>query len=151
VKVSDLLHILARFLHIGSVILFLGGAVYARWVLNPVLNVLPEAMRMQAAAGAQLRYRNTLYTLLVLIVISGLYNFLTYSGPRHSQSYQIWFGVKMLLVAHLLATAVLWATSPYGDAAIGGKSKQRLLSITISGGIVVLISAYLRSLTLRGL
>jgi hypothetical protein len=150
--VTDLfLHVLARFIHIASVILFLGGVVYARQVLLPVLNVLPEALKMQAAAGAQLRYRTTLYTLLALIVLSGLYNFLSYSGPKHGNSYQIWFGVKMLLVAHLLATSVLWATSPYGDVAIGGKSKRRLLSIAISGLIVVLISAYLRALTLRGL
>ncbi len=70
------LHILFRYLHIISVILFLGGVVYARQVLSPVLNVLPEDLRMQAAAGAQLRYRATLYTLLVVIVVSGLYNFL---------------------------------------------------------------------------
>ncbi|HEY3937129.1 MAG TPA: hypothetical protein VGL97_06845 [Bryobacteraceae bacterium] len=145
------LNIFVRFVHIGSVILFLGGVVYARQVLVPVLNVLPDASRMQAAAGAQLRYRATLFTLLALIVLSGLYNFFTYSGPKHGQSYQIWFGVKMLLVAHILASAILWGTSPYGDVAIAGKGKRRLISIAISGFLVVLISAYLRSLTLRGL
>jgi len=76
--VTDLLlHTLARFIHISSVILLLGGIVYARQVLVPVLNVLPEDKRMQAAAGSQLRYRTTLFSLLALIVISGLYNFLT--------------------------------------------------------------------------
>jgi uncharacterized membrane protein len=150
--VTDLvLHILFRYLHVASVILFLGGVVYARQVLSPVLNVLPEDLRMQAAAGAQLRYRATLYTLLTVIVLSGLYNFLTYSGPKHGQTYQIWFGIKMLLVAHILVSAVLWATSPYGDVTVAGKSKRRLLSIAISGLIVVLISAYLRSLSLAGL
>jgi hypothetical protein len=34
---------------------------------------------------------------------------------------------------------------------VAGKSKRRLVGIAISGLIVVLISAYLRSLTLRGL
>jgi uncharacterized membrane protein len=150
--VTDLvLHILFRYLHVASVILFLGGVVYARQVLSPVLNVLPEDLRMQAAAGAQLRYRATLYTLLLVIVLSGLYNFLTYSGPKHGQTYQIWFGIKMLLVAHILVSAVLWATSPYGDVTVAGKSKRRLLSIAISGLIVVLISTYLRSLSLAGL
>ena len=146
-----LLHTLARFIHISSVILLLGGIVYARQVLVPVLNVLPEDKRMQAAAGSQLRYRTTLFSLLALIVISGLYNFLTYSGPMHSQAYQIWFGIKMLLVAHILATGILWALSPYGDVEIAGKSKHRLISLGVAGFIVVLISAYLRSLTLRGL
>ena len=132
-------------------IVFLGGVFYARQVLVPVLDTLPEDVRMQSAAGAQIRYRTTLYVLLILIVISGLYNFLTYPGPKHGQAYQMWFGIKMLLVAHIAATAILWGTSPYGDVTIAGKSKRRLASMAISGLMVVLISAYLRSLTLSGL
>lgn len=148
---ADLLFfsVLFRFLHISSVIALLGGIFYARQVLVPTLNSLPEDVRVQAADGAQRRYRSTLYTLLILIVGSGLYNFLT--GPKHSSAYQMWFGIKMLLVAHIIAAAILWVTSPYGDAIVAGKSKHRLMSVALSGLIVILISAYLRSLTQRGL
>jgi hypothetical protein len=138
-----------RFIHIGCVALFIGGVAYARQVLGPTLNSLPEDVRKQTAATTQIRWRTTLYVLLGLIVASGLYNF--FAGSKHGQSYQIWFGIKMLFVAHILASAVLWAISPYGDIEIGGKRKNRLLSITVSGLIVIGISAYLRSLTLRGL
>ena len=142
-------HLISRFVHITSVILFLGGVFYARQVLVPVLNVLPEDTRMSSAAGAQLRFRTVLWTLLILIVGSGLYNLL--AGPKHTPTYHMWFGIKMLLVAHILATAILWGTSPYGDVTVAGKSKHRLASMTVSGLIVVAISAYLRSLTQRGL
>jgi uncharacterized membrane protein len=142
-----LLHVFSRFIHIISAILLLGGVFYARLVLTPVLNILPEDKRMQAAAGAQLRYRATLFTLVALSLLSGVYNFLQTS---HSRQYHIAFGIKMLAVLHIYATAILWATSPYGDVNFAGKSKRRLLSITIAGFIVVLISAYLRSLTLAG-
>jgi uncharacterized membrane protein len=143
------LRLLFRFIHIVSVILLLGGVVYARQVLVPTLNDLPEEMRKRAARETQERYRTTLFTLLFLIVGSGLYNFLT--GPKHGETYQIWFGIKMLLVAHIAATAILWAISPYGDVIADGRGKRRLASIGISGILVVLISAYLRSLTQRGL
>jgi hypothetical protein len=123
--------------------------VYARQVLVPTLNSLPEDIRLETAGRAEKKYRNTLFTLLVLIVGSGFYNLL--GGPKHSYAYQMWFGVKMLLVAHIISAAILWATSPYGDITVAGKSKHRLVSIAISGLIVVFISAYLRSLTQRGL
>jgi hypothetical protein len=148
---DSIVHLISRFVHIFSVILFLGGVAYSWQVLRPLLNELPESLRMQAAAGAQLRHRTALYVLLGLIILSGFYNFLTYAGPKHTQAYQIAFGIKMLLVAHMLSSAILWATSPYGDVTVAGKGKHRLLSIAIAGVIVVLISAYLRSLTLQGL
>ena len=141
------LRVISRFIHVISAIFLLGGVFYARRVLTPVLNVLPEEQRMPAAAGAQLRYRSILFTLVTLSLLSGVYNFLQ---TPHSRQYHIAFGIKMLCVLHIYATAILWATSPYGDVDFAGKSKRRLLSITIVGIIVVLISAYLRSLTQRG-
>jgi uncharacterized membrane protein len=143
------LHWIFRFIHVGTAVLFIGGVFYARQVLVPVLDVLPEDARMSSAAGAQLRFRSVLWTLLALIVGSGLYNFFT--GPKHTAAYHAWFGIKMLLVAHILATAILWGTSPYGDVAVGGRAKHRLTSMTISGILVIAISAYLRSLSQRGL
>ncbi len=146
-----LLHVLSRFIHISSAILLLGGAFYARQVLVPILSSLPSGQVETAARTSQVRFRTTLWSLLVLIVLSGLYNFTTYSGPRHSSSYQMWFGIKMLLVLHILATAILWGTSPYAGEISIGKSNRRLLGMVISGFVVVFISAYLRSLSQRGL
>jgi len=144
-----LFHVLFRFIHIGSVIVLLGGVVYARQVLVPTLNSLPEEIRVEAAVRSQARYKTTVFTLLVLIVGSGLYNLL--GGPKHSYAYQLWFGIKMLLVAHIAASTALWALSPYGDVTVAGKGKRRLLSIAISGLVVVLISSYLRWLSQHGL
>jgi hypothetical protein len=143
--IEILIHVLARFIHIICAVFLLGGCFYARYVLTPVVNVLPEDKRMQAAAGSQLRYRSMLFILVGLSLLSGAYNFL--QAP-HSKIYHIAFGIKMLLVLHIYATAILWATSPYGDVNISGKGKHRLISITIAGLLVVLISAYLRSLSL---
>jgi hypothetical protein len=151
VTLDIFLHVLMRFIHISSVILFVGGVVYARQIVFPLLDSMPQDLQIQSGARVQSRYRSTLFTLLTLIILSGLYNFLTFNGPKHSSSWQMWFGIKMLLVLHLLATGILWATSGYSDIAASAKSKKRLTSMAISGLIVVLISAYLRSLTQRGL
>ncbi|MFL6416684.1 MAG: hypothetical protein ACJ74Y_13560 [Bryobacteraceae bacterium] len=146
-----ILHLLSRFVHISSAILLLGGAFYARQVLVPVMSFLPSGQVEAVALTSQSRFRTTLWSLLVLIVLSGLYNFTTYSGPKHTSTYQMWFGIKMLLVLHVLATAVLWGTTPYSGEASIGKSNRRLRGMVISGFLIVLISAYLRSLSQRGL
>lgn len=146
-----ILHLVFRFLHISSVILLLGGAFYARKVVLPILSSLPSGQIDATALIGRSRFRTTLWTLLVLIVLSGLYNFTTYSGPKHSSAYHMWFGIKMLLVLHILATAILWGTTPYSGEVSIGKSNKRLLSMVISGFIAVFISAYLRSLSQRGL
>jgi hypothetical protein len=143
------LAVLMRFLHIASVAGLVGGALYARAALTPVLNALPEAQRASSAQRAQARFRTSLFVLLVLVVFSGLYSFLT--GPKHTSTWHMMFGIKMLLVLHILATAILWATSPYGDVAVGGKGKRRLASIVISGLLAILVASYLRHLTALGL
>lgn len=139
-----LLHVLARFLHVGSAIVLLGGIFYARQVFVPTLNRLPEEMRASSFSFGQKQFQGTLWTLLGLSVLTGLYNLLT--GPKHTSDYHMWFGIKMLAVLHFLATAILWSTSTQIV-----KGNRRLLSLTISGFIIVLISAYLRSLSQRGL
>lgn len=146
---SVVLHIVFRFIHIVSVVMLIGGLFYARRVLTPVLNTLPEDIRGRTASETQQRFRKPLFLLLVLIVGSGLYNVLT--GPHHTRNYEIWFGIKMLLVAHIIAASILWVTSPYGDVSVAGKGKHRLLSLIISGFIVIAISSYLRSFTLPGM
>jgi hypothetical protein len=141
-----LLPVLMRFIHIGSVILFLGGTIYARQVVSPLLASLPATLQESSANAVRTRYRGTLFTLLGLIVLSGLYNFLV-AAPKHTSTWQMWFGIKMLLVLHVLTTAILWATQP----SVAAKSDRRLLGIAISGFLIVFISAYLRWLTQHGL
>lgn len=148
---SGFFSVIVRFLHIGSVVGLVGGALYARLAVVPALNMLPPAEREQPARTAQAKYRGTLFTLLVLVVASGLYNGFGPGAPVHGRQWQMWFGIKMLFVLHLLATAVLWAVSPYGDIAVDGTGKRRLLSLVISGFITILIGDYLRYLTSHSL
>jgi hypothetical protein len=57
----------------------------------------------------------------------------------------------MLLVLHILSTAILWVTSPYGDIAVGGKGKRRLAQLVIIGLITIFVGTYLHYLTSLGL
>ncbi|HXE10750.1 MAG TPA: hypothetical protein VN633_01435 [Bryobacteraceae bacterium] len=149
--ISGFFSVFMRFLHIACVAGLIGGALYAKWAMEPALNALPEAERGQAAKTTQLKFRGILYTILVLLVISGIYNGFGPGTHQHSTQWQIWFGIKMLLVLHILSTAILWVTSPYGDIAVGGKGKRRLAQLVVIGFITIFIGTYLHYLTSLGL
>lgn len=108
-----------RWLHIASVIVLLGGIFYARMVVG------------ELAPG----FKPMAYAAIGGILASGTYNFL--SKTAVSTNYQIWFGIKMLLVLHVFATTILY------------RGKQRILTgIVIAGALIIAISGYLRWISL---
>jgi hypothetical protein len=145
---NSLLAVLIRFVHIGSAAALVGGVLYARLAALPALSGLGTAEQAQTAQGAQTRFRITLFTLLVLIVLSGIYNYV--GGQPHGAQWQMWFGIKMLLVLHFVATAIMWATSPVRDQAGLNKGKRRLAGMVISGFLAILAANYMHYLTLHG-
>ena len=113
------LPIAMRWLHIVSVIVLLGGVFYARVVVGDL------------APG----FRPVAYWAIGGILASGIYNFV--SKTAVSTNYQVWFGIKMLLVLHVFATTILY------------RGKKRLLTgVVIAGTIIVAISGYLRWISL---
>lgn len=114
-----LLHVGMRWLHIASVVVLLGGVSYAL-VTDGVL--------------AQ-RFKPVAYGAIGGILISGTYNFL--SKPSFPPHYQMWFGIKILLVLHIFAAIILYRGKP-----------RSLTGIAISGAVVIAISGWLRWLSL---
>jgi hypothetical protein len=74
------------------------------------------------------------------ILGSGLYNFLSKSSfPPH---YQMWFGIKMLLVLHVFAVLLIYRPETH-------RSKPRMLTgIVLSGAAIVALSGVLRWLSI---
>ena len=112
--------IAARWVHLVSVIVLLGGVFYAR----------------VAVGDLSLQFKPIAYTAIGGILISGLYNFLSKSSPP--PHYHVWFGIKVVLALHVFAATILYR----------GK-KRALTGIVISGAIIVAISGYLRWITLK--
>lgn len=78
------------------------------------------------------------YTVLVTILASGIYNYVTHFP--HPAVYQAWFGLKLLFVAHIFAVAILYAMRDVDEA----KRERWAAGIVVSGLIVIGISSYLR-------
>jgi uncharacterized membrane protein len=141
--VRAVLGVCMRWIHIASVITLIGGYIYARFVLAPALATFPPSQAEAVGAAVVRSFRGLLYTVLVTVIGSGIYNFAMKGS--YPPGYQMWFGIKMLLVLHIAASAILYSVRESGQA----KRNRTALSIAISGLVVVAISAYLRYLSLR--
>lgn len=136
------LTILIRWIHIASVVALIGGFLFARVALAPALRGLPENERRAAGKRAVAGFRPVIYTVLVTILGSGIYNYVT--GFPHRFAYQAWFGLKLLFVAHIFAVAILYALRDVDEA----KRERWTAGIVVSGLIVIGISGYLRWISL---
>lgn len=119
------LGLIMRWIHITSVVILIGGVIYARFLCS-----------------YSPRFRNWIYLAMVGLLGSGLYNFLMKAS--YPPGYHMWFGIKMLLVLHIFATAILVAI-PSNDER---KRARRMTSIAAVALVVFLISSYLRSISL---
>jgi putative copper export protein len=131
-----MLGLLMRWIHIASVTILLGGVVYARYVVYPVLS----GQKSLLAAMAE-RWSGWIYASLAGILVSGIYNYLTKTSYPHG--YHMWIGIKFLLVLHILAVMFLMARVK-DDAE---KRARWMKGVVFSGAVILLISAYLRWLS----
>jgi uncharacterized membrane protein len=132
-----------RWIHVASVVTLLGGFIYARFVLAPALASIPTSEGEVIGNAAARSFRPVLYTVLVTVIGSGIYNYATKAS--FPPSYHMWIGIKLLLVLHIASAAILYSVRA-PDAA---KRNRTALGIVISGLIVIAISNYLRYLSLR--
>ncbi|MGH7248872.1 MAG: hypothetical protein ACREH9_12275 [Pseudomonadota bacterium] len=123
---------LMRWLHISSVVVLLGGIFYAR-------------LAYAGGGGPALapRFRPVIWVTLVTLIGSGLYNF--FSKTSYAPHYQMWFGIKMLLVLHIVAALLLLTKAGMDDA----RRLRSMTGIIISGALVVAISGWLRWISLH--
>jgi len=138
---DELLSIFLRWLHISSVLVLLGGVIYARWILQPALLALPEDPRRQTSERLASSFRPWIIGAVAALLVSGLYNLIT--KPNTPAGYHMVFGLKMLLALHVFAVAFLLGKPGVEE----GKRARWMSGITVSGLIIVALSAYLRWLS----
>jgi cytochrome bd-type quinol oxidase subunit 2 len=119
----DFVGIAVRAIHIISVVVLIGAAVYATHTRSKLLE----------------SFRPHIYGAMALLVGTGFYQFLTMTS--YPKGYHMWFGIKMLFALHILTVYLLVALGR------GDESKQRrwMSGIAFSGVAAIVIAAILRS------
>ena len=132
---AEELSVLMRWLHIASVACLSGGMIYG-WIAAGAAAALGPEARAGLAERTAAAFRPLVMLSIALLTISGIYNLL--SNPGHTLRYHVALGVKLLLVAHVFAVAVLM-TQPHHPRRV-----RLMAGGAISGLIVIGIAAYLR-------
>ena len=150
---------LIQWIHVGSVVLLIGGFFFLRVILLPAAKVLPEDQRPKLVDAAFRRFRVVVWTALLTILFSGVYNFIAFLRSTGSFSqdlpkepvqdlstYILVLGVKIFIVFIIFTFGVL-LTFPYPVFAPIQRRPAPWLNLTlILGLIVIFLSAFLRRL-----
>ena len=131
----EILTVIMRWIHIASMATLVGGMVFGRLVMAPSIAELSPDARESLAAQAANRYRPMVWAAMIGLVLSGVYRLL--STPGHRPFYQMLFGIKMLLVLHVFAVAIL-IVKP-----VNPRRTRMMTGVMISGLTIILISAWL--------
>jgi len=132
-----------RWIHIASVVTLIGGFIYARFVLAPALASAAPAERSSLTAAVQGAFRPLLFTVIATVLISGIYNYAT--KVSYPPGYHMWMGIKLLLVLHIISSAILDSVRAPNPA----KSSRTALWIVITGLMAIALANYLRYLSLK--
>lgn len=133
---ADVLFVLMRWLHISSVATLIGGMIFGRVVMAHAAEGLSPDSRESFMDKAAMLYRPLVFTAMAALLISGTYNILSNLG--HTPLYHMLLGIKLLLVMHVFAVALLVAR-PHNP-----RRPRLMAGAAMSGLAIIAISAYLR-------
>ena len=138
---TDALSVIMRWLHLTSVVVVIGGVLYARFVIAPALAMLPAQEQETLGSAMAERYRSLLWLAILLLTATGLYNMIM--NVSRGALYQSLLGIKLLLVLHVFAVGLL-IVRPKNP-----KRSRQMTGLVISGLIIIALSAVLRQLHLN--
>ena len=130
---TDVLFVLMRWLHISSVATLIGGMIFGRAVMSQAAEGLSPETRESFLDKAAMLYRPLVFAAMGGLLISGTYNILTNLG--HTPLYHALLGIKLLLVMHVFAVAIL-ITRPHNP-----RRSRMMAGAAISGLAIIAISA----------
>ena len=151
----EFLPVLMQWLHVGSVVLMIGGFFFLRVVLLPTAKVLPDPQKTQIIEAAFRRFRVIVWIALLTILVSGIYNFIVFIRSTGNQPatnpnqvdysiYIVVLGVKFLIVTLIFILGIA-LTFPYPVWAPIQKRPIPWLNVTlVLGLIVIFLSTFLR-------
>lgn len=135
--------LVCRVLHIAATCTSLGGLFYARMVLWPTLDILPDPERQRFLSNAIRRFAYIKWSGVTVVAVTGIIQWvLTYPYVLNQQAYLVYFGIKMAGAIGLFSITFLLALPA---EKLHGMQKHRAFwsGLNIICGLTILVGAAL--------
>ena len=139
---------IVAWLHIGAVVVAIGGATFVLFVLRPLaLRILEPPVAMQLVGAIQARFRWVVWGAIIVLIVTGLWTSIAFRGVSSVEAlFDTSFG-RTLLVKSLLALAlfagVLAATLPLSWLAWFRQHQVGVMRFNLTVAAVVVLLATL--------
>lgn len=135
-------------MHILSAVVAAGGSIFMLVVLSPaVARQVPKESLAGLHEAVRTRWQRIVHTCILLFFVSGFYNYLVITAPKHSGQalYHAFFGVKFLLALAVFGLAIVLTGRKTGN--MRAERRKFLLTVLVLLALaVVLISGVLKNL-----
>lgn len=141
---AELLQVISRWVHVGTAIVLLGGSVFQKFVLMPSLRALPDEERQKLRDGILLRWKKYVMWGIVLLLVTGFYNYYVRMGQKVLPTYHMLMGIKILLAFGVFFLASALTGRSAGLAKIRQNAGLWLGVLIALAAAVVAIAGYLK-------
>jgi uncharacterized membrane protein len=150
-RMGDMLpvDVLSRWIHVGTAIVVVGGTVFLRLVLMPAAARLSDEAHETLRGHLMRTWKFFVHIGIVLFLVSGFYNYIAVSIPRHKGASDAGFyhgliGTKILLafVVFFLAEALVGRSAAFEG--MRHNRKTWLGVIILLAAAIVCISGFLK-------
>jgi uncharacterized membrane protein len=145
----DALALAARWAHILSAIVAVGGTVFARFVLMPAAaQTLDDDAHGNLRLTLTARWQKIIHVCILLFLLSGFYNYLAITRFQHVDQplYHMLFGIKFLLALAVFVLAVGLTSNKAWAAGLRANARRWMALLVVLAVAVVLLSSVMRGL-----
>lgn len=141
-----LLEVVSRVTHVGTAVVLVGGSVFMRFVLLPAAAQLGDEPHRALRQHVLARWRRVVMVGILLLLASGLYNYLVVAAPRHTGDgpYHGLMGAKILLALAMFFLASALTGRSEALQSFRANSKRWLLVLIALAAIVVALGGFLK-------
>lgn len=139
--------VVSRWAHILAAIVMLGGSLFMRFVLMPsVAETYGHEGHQRLRPVLMRRWRRVVHVCIALFLVSGFYNYLVVTAPRHTGQplYHALFGVKFLLALAVFFLASVLVSGRDRPSAIRANARLWLAVAAALGTAAVLIGGVMK-------